>query len=258
MIIFKNLLADEEDFCYGVQMKDGRVFCLCGCGGYFEKDDYKIISQNVDKASNITYQKRLYAHKEYFFEKLKEYKKEIISYGYTWAEMYGITAVIGKLLFQYNVETFRLYDDGAEGVINDISEFDTHNGWFGVEKKTLESALEKDGFDNFFFEEWDESEQPIAAMEYKQYVVCMDPQYVRDAQMLNTQEMTDEEFENIDWQSSELDDNWHDMEPTPFIAVVCALSEEEALLLAAKKYRYDKRCLFALPIPEKKEKESCS
>ena len=70
--------------------------------------------------------------------------------------------------------------------------------------------------------------------------------------------MTEEEFENIDWQSSELDDNWHDMEPTPFIAVVCALSEEEALSLAAKKYRYDKRCLFAMLIPEKKEKESCS
>ena len=243
MIIFKNLLTDEEDFCYGVLLKDETVYCLCGCGSIFEKGDYAIISAKADAASNIPYQRALAVRKELFFDMILGFNNQIKKYGYSWKGMHGITAEIGKLLYQYNIETYRLYEDGTEGAVENFSEFDGHDGWFGVEVATLEQAIEKGILNDFFFENWDEEIKPISKA-FNTYIVCMNSEYVRDAQMLNTTEMKSEEFENIDWQSSELDEFWHDMEPTPFIGVVEAESEENALAIAASKYRYDERCLY--------------
>lgn len=245
MIIFKNLLAEneEEDFCYGVLLKDGSVYCLCGCGGTFEKGDYSIISANADAASNIPYQKTLEGRKELFFDVLLGFNNQIAEYGYSWNGMHGLSAEIGKLLFQYNLEVYRLYEDGTEGAIDDISEFDTHDGWFGVEVDTLEKAIESGMLDDFFFEDWADDIR-LRKKKLNTYVVCMNPEYVRDAQMLDTKEMSGKEFEEIDWQSSELDEFWHDMEPIPFIGVVEAENKEIAIALAAKKYRYDDRCLY--------------
>ena len=62
--------------------------------------------------------------------------------------------------------------------------------------------------------------------------------------MIDTKAMSQEEFENIDWLSCEMEHNWHDMAPTPFIGVVEAKNEDEALAIAAEKYRYDERCLY--------------
>ena len=224
-------------------LKDETVYCLCGCGSIFEKGDYAIVSSNADAASSIAYQKTLAGRKDVFFDLLLGFKLQIAEYGYSWEGMHGITAEIGKLLYQYNIETYRLYEDGTEGAVNDFSEFDTHDGWFGVEVDTFEKAIEKGILNDFFFENWDDGLHPISK-KLNTYIVCMNAEYVRDAQMLNTTEMTDEEFDGIDWLSSELDDNWHDMAPIPFIGVVEAESEDLALEIAASKYRYDVRCLY--------------
>ena len=39
--------------------------------------------------------------------------------------------------------------------------------------------------------------------------------------------------------SADSEDKWHDMEPTPFIAVIKAESEKEACKKAASQMRYD-------------------
>lgn len=82
----------------------------------------------------------------------------------------------------------------------------------------------------------------------QKFVVCMDSTWVRDSQMMKTDDLSDTDFENIDFMSSENDERWHDMEPNPFIAVVEAMSEDEACKKAAEQKRYDKRCLFAIKI----------
>ena len=243
MIIFRNLLAEEEDFCYGVLLKDETVYCLCGCDSLFEKGDYAIISANVDTVSNIPYQAILSRRKTWFFNWLRVNKKCLAEYGYLWEGMHGITAKVGKLLFQYNVETYRLYEDNTEGTVDSLTEFDSHSGWFGVEEKTLNGAIENGMLDDFFFEDWAD-DMRLRKKKLNTYVVCMNPEYVRDAQMLDTKEMTCKEFEEIDWQSSELDEFWHDMEPIPFIGVVEAEDKELAIAIASRKYRYDDRCLY--------------
>ena len=80
------------------------------------------------------------------------------------------------------------------------------------------------------------------------YVVCMNEEYVRDSEMLDTSGLSDDEFNDIDFTSCEIDDLWHDMEPNPFIAIVEAASEEEACQKAAELKRYDRRCLYAIKI----------
>ncbi len=82
----------------------------------------------------------------------------------------------------------------------------------------------------------------------QKYVVCMDESYVRDAQVLDTSDLSDKEFNNIDFMSCDIDELWHDMEPNPFIAIIEAESEDEACKIAAEQKRYDKRCLYAVKI----------
>ncbi len=80
------------------------------------------------------------------------------------------------------------------------------------------------------------------------YVVCMDPYYVRDAQMLDTKRLTDEELEQADPFSTELENHWFDAEVTHFVGAFHAQSEQEACELAAKQHRYDIRSLFATKV----------
>lgn len=82
----------------------------------------------------------------------------------------------------------------------------------------------------------------------KKYIVCMDSYRVRDAQMFNTTGFTDSQLLEIDPFSDEFEDCWHDMELTPFIAVVSAESENEACEIAGRENRYDPRCLFSIEI----------
>ena len=83
-----------------------------------------------------------------------------------------------------------------------------------------------------------------------QYVVCLDSSYIRDAQMVDTTELTDAEFESGgSFGSEEHEELWHDMEPNAFIDICNAPSEEEACKTVGKKWRYDHRCLYAIKVP---------
>lgn len=52
------------------------------------------------------------------------------------------------------------------------------------------------------------------------YVVCMDSSWVRDSQMFDIVGLTDDELAEVDMCGTENERRWHDMEPTPFIAVI--------------------------------------
>ena len=82
------------------------------------------------------------------------------------------------------------------------------------------------------------------------YVICMDSVWVRDSEMFDIVGMTDGELTDIDMCGTDNEGRWHDMEPTPFIAVIKAESEEEACKKAATQMRYDPRCLFAIKVSE--------
>ena len=82
------------------------------------------------------------------------------------------------------------------------------------------------------------------------YVICTDSVWVRDSEMFDIVGLTDEELTDIDMCGTDNEGRWHDMEPTPFIAVIKAESEEEACKKAATQMRYDPRCLFAIKVSE--------
>ena len=82
------------------------------------------------------------------------------------------------------------------------------------------------------------------------YGICMDSVWVRDSEMFDIVGLTDEELTDIDMCGTDNEGRWHDMEPTPFIAVIKAESEEEACKKAATQMRYDPRCLFAIKVSE--------
>jgi len=78
----------------------------------------------------------------------------------------------------------------------------------------------------------------------------MDSVWVRDSEMFDIVGLTDEELTDIDMCGTDNEGRWHDMEPTPFIAVIKAESKEEACKKAATQMRYDPRCLFAIKVSE--------
>lgn len=85
------------------------------------------------------------------------------------------------------------------------------------------------------------------------YVVCLDSVWMRNTELLETRNLSDDEFKNI-FDSFDWDDDtcWHEMEPNAFIAVVDADSEESACRIAAEQYRYDSRCLYAVKVTDEK------
>ncbi len=95
---------------------------------------------------------------------------------------------------------------------------------------------------------WIDFSSAVKQAAKSKYVVCMNEEYVRDAQLLDTKNLSQEEFEGLDYYDSNNDDLWHDMEPNPFIAIVVADSEEDACKIAAEQKRYDSRCLYAIKI----------
>ena len=67
-------------------------------------------------------------------------------------------------------------------------------------------------------------------------------------QLFDTNGLSGDELLSIDPFDAESEDRWHDMEPTPFIAVVEAKSESDACEIAGILRRYDPRCLFAIQV----------
>jgi len=83
-------------------------------------------------------------------------------------------------------------------------------------------------------------------MEKHLYAVCVNPHFVRDAQLFNTQNMSDEEVQQADTSDRSYEPDWNDFgEPAPFVAVVAAENAEEACKKAAEDYNHDHRVLFA-------------
>lgn len=95
---------------------------------------------------------------------------------------------------------------------------------------------------------WQDLSSAVKQSKKNRYVVCMNESYVRDAQRVNSDELSHEEFDEIDFYDLENDDMWMDMEPVPFIDIVEADSEEEACKIAGEVSRYDYRLLFAIQI----------
>ena len=73
------------------------------------------------------------------------------------------------------------------------------------------------------------------------YVVCMDSSWVRDSQMFDLVGLPDSELTELDVCGTENEGRWHDMEPTPFIAIIKAETENEACMKAAVEHRYEPR-----------------
>ena len=254
MVIFKNLLEDSyDDFAYGVVLKDKRLFCLCGCNSTFEEGDYAIIKNDANPAKDTFLKVKSHKerHDERFLQKLERFyletacmRETALEYGYTESSMSVVKRSTAKQLFEYGVVVYKLFSDDTEARVENVADFDNKDVLYGVEKSFVSSGDKTKLFD-FVDKYWQETEdeEPL-----KKYVICMDANYVRDAQMIDTKEMTQEEFENIDWLSCEIEHDWHDMAPTPFIGIIEAQNEDEAIEKAAEQYRYDSRCLYGIEI----------
>ena len=250
MVIFKNLLEDSyDDFAYAVVLKDKRLFCLCGCNGTFEEDEYVIIKNDANPAKDTFLKVKGHKekHDERFLAKLERFyletacmREEALEYGYTESSMCVVKKSTAKQLFDYGIVVYKLFLDDTEAQVENVEDFNNENVLYGVEKDFV-SGEDKTKLFDFVNAHWQEESTGQVC---NQYVVCMDSNYVRDAQMIDTKAMSQEEFENIDWLSCEMEHNWHDMAPTPFIGIVEAESEDEAIAIAAEKYRYDERCLY--------------
>ena len=68
------------------------------------------------------------------------------SYGYSWEGMLPLQHEAAERLFHADLEIFRIYEDGTEGAITDLSEVREHaekGGLFGVEKAAWEAFKER-------------------------------------------------------------------------------------------------------------------
>ena len=110
------------------------------------------------------------------------------------------------------------------------------------------SAVEYGDYEIIEHLPWMDFSSAIKQAQKNKYVVCMNEEFVRDAQLLDTRNLSQEEFDEFDYYSSENDDLWRDMEPNPFIAIVEANSEEDACKKAGTEKCYDSRCLYAIKI----------
>lgn len=90
----------------------------------------------------------------------------------------------------------------------------------------------------------------------KPFIVCMDSSYIRDAQMMNTEGLSDDDLEEGSvFCNAEYEDLWHDIEPNPYIDFIWAENEKQACEIAGKNKRYDPRILFAVAIDSQMEGE---
>ena len=67
--------------------------------------------------------------------------EEMHAYGYTWDAMLPLTKERALELIDTDLLLFRLYEDGAEGMIESKEEILSHDGLFGVERDSWISYL---------------------------------------------------------------------------------------------------------------------
>lgn len=80
------------------------------------------------------------------------------------------------------------------------------------------------------------------------FAVVMDESYIRDAQMVDTSGLSEDEFDELDLYSPKADDLAHDIEPRHLVGIFCADTADDAIKTAAKEKRYDSRVLYAEPV----------
>lgn len=83
----------------------------------------------------------------------------------------------------------------------------------------------------------------------KLYAVLIDEAYIRDAQLIDTSELSDNEFANLDLGSVDVENLCRDIEPRHLVDIVKADNSDEAVQNAAKTHRCDARVLYAELIP---------
>lgn len=89
-----------------------------------------------------------------------------------------------------------------------------------------------------------------AGKKEKAYVVCIDSSYIRDAQLFDSEGLSDEEF----YESAnglDVERCWCDFGPNAFVDVIYADSHERACEIAQEKHGYDKRTLYAVEVKKK-------
>lgn len=69
--------------------------------------------------------------------------EEMYAYGYTWDGMLPVSRDRALKLWDADLPTYRLYDDGTEGMVETKEEIFSHDGLFGVERETWIGYLRK-------------------------------------------------------------------------------------------------------------------
>lgn len=130
MVIFRNLLEPEVvDLNYGYLSADGLIYCLCGCGGVFERCDYYIICSDV----SVTDSNGLPKIDKSFVIDENVNKVDMHEYGYHWDYMYPMEKEKAREMYLAGHEVYRLYEDDTEGCVTDLEDLESHNGLFGIE-----------------------------------------------------------------------------------------------------------------------------
>lgn len=80
------------------------------------------------------------------------------------------------------------------------------------------------------------------------YVVCIREAFLRDTQYLDVSRLSDEEFEDFDFDYQDEMNSWKDFSGNAFVCIVTAKNEKEACEIASEKYGYSVRTLFALEV----------
>lgn len=80
------------------------------------------------------------------------------------------------------------------------------------------------------------------------YVVCIREAFLRDTQYLDVSRLSDEEYENFDFDYQDEIGSWNDFSGCAFVCIVTAKNENEACEFASEKYGYSTRSLVALEV----------
>ena len=130
MVIFRNLLEPEViDLNYGYLSAAGMIYCLCGCGGTFEKCDYYIICSDA----NVIDDNGLPKIDEPIIMDETVNKVDMHEYGYHWDYMCPLEKEKARELYLEGHEIYRIYPDDTEGCVMDLEDLESHNGLFGIE-----------------------------------------------------------------------------------------------------------------------------
>lgn len=80
------------------------------------------------------------------------------------------------------------------------------------------------------------------------YVVLMRSSCIRDAQFLDTNGLSDDEFYDEELDLSSDEDLWCDLEADAFIGIFEAESQDDACKMTSAETRFDSRSLYAIEV----------